>query len=133
EYMQGMSSNMQKAGFLLKFTQSAFQYKTDGDQYGREKYNFPEETVTTYFSDCEDRTLLLAFLYKHLLGFDSVMLHFEKEQHVCLGVKIPNRSNAYSFKYKAEAYMVCEPTGIGFDVGDTGIPLQNISEVIDLY
>lgn len=132
-YMAEMSSNMQKCNFLLKFVQSAFEYKTDGDQYGREKYNFPEETVTTAFSDCEDRTLLLAYLYKKLLGFESVMLHFEKEKHVCLGVKIPNRSNAYSFKYKDEAYMVTEPTGIGFDVGETGIPLKNITEVIDLF
>ncbi len=132
-YMAEMSSNTQKCNFLLKFVQSAFKYKTDGDQYGREKYNFPEETVTTTFSDCEDRTLLLAYLYKKLLGFDSVMLHFEKEKHVCLGVKIPNRSNSYSFKYKDEAYMVTEPTGIGFDVGETGIPLKNITEVIELF
>jgi hypothetical protein len=132
-YLAGMHSDMQKSNFLLKFVQSAFEYKTDGDQYGREKYNFPEETVTNTFSDCEDRTLLLAYLYKRLLGFESVMLHFEKEKHVCLGVKIPRRSNAYSFKYKSEAYMVCEPTGFGFDVGETGIPLKNITEVIDLF
>ncbi|MFT5513775.1 MAG: hypothetical protein ACI8SE_002185, partial [Bacteroidia bacterium] len=133
QYLATMHSNMQKANFLLQFAQSAFEYKTDGDQYGQEKYNFPEETVNTTFSDCEDRTILLAFLYKKLLGFESVMLHFENEQHVCLGVKIPNRSNAYSFKYKDEAYMVCEPTGIGFDVGETGIPLKKITEVIDLF
>ena len=124
---------MQKANFLLKFAQSAFEYKTDNDQFGHEKYNFPEETVGSIFSDCEDRTILLAFLYKRLLGFESVMLHFEQEKHVCLGVKIPNRSNAYSFKYKNEAFMVCEPTGIGFDVGETGITLKNITEVIELF
>lgn len=132
-YLSGMHSDMQKANFLLKFVQSAFQYKTDGDQYGREKYNFPEETVTNAYSDCEDRTLLLAYLYKKLLHFESVMLHFENEKHVCLGVKIPNRSNAYSFKYKNENYMVTEPTGIGFDVGETGVPLKNVTEVIDLF
>jgi len=132
-YIDQMHSNIQKANFLLKFAQSAFEYKTDNDQFGHEKYNFPEETVGSIFSDCEDRTILLAFLYKRLLGFESVMLHFEQEKHVCLGVKIPNRSNAYSFKYKNEAFMVCEPTGIGFDVGETGITLKNITEVIELF
>ncbi len=132
-YIDQMHSNMQKANFLLKFAQSAFEYKTDNDQFGHEKYNFPEETVGSIFSDCEDRTILLAFLYKRLLGFESVILHFEQEKHVCLGVKIPNRSNAYSFKYKNEAFMVCEPTGIGFDVGETGITLKNITEVIELF
>ena len=132
-YLDDMHTNMQKANFLLKFAQSAFEYKTDNDQFGHEKYNFPEETIGSAFSDCEDRTLLLAYLYKRLLGFESVMLHFESEKHVCLGVKIPNRSNAYSFKFKQEAYMVAEPTGIGFDVGETGIPLKKITNVIELF
>ncbi len=132
-YLDGMSSNSQKSNFLLKFVQTAFHYKTDGEQYGFEKYNFPEETVSSSYSDCEDRTLLLAFLYKNLLGFNSVILHFEKEKHVCLGVEIPNREITYSFKYGQKLYMVCEPTGIGYNVGDPGIALKNITEVIELY
>ncbi len=132
-FMADMSTNEQKANFLLKFVQSSFSYKTDQAQYGREKYNYPEETLSSPYSDCEDRTILLAFLYKEILGFESVILHFRKEKHVCLGLKLPNRSNSYSFTYKNEAFMVCEPTGRGYKVGDTAIGLNHISEVIDLF
>lgn len=133
DYLNDMQDDEQKANFLLSFVQSSFAYKTDQAQYGREKYNYPEETISSPFSDCEDRTILLAFLYKRLLNFESVMLHFDKDRHVCLGVKLPKRSNSYSFTYKNEAYMVCEPTGIGYKVGVTSIPLSRISGVIDLF
>ena len=33
--------------FLLHFTQSAFRYQTDGQQFGRERSLFPEETAKT--------------------------------------------------------------------------------------
>ncbi|MBO6517315.1 MAG: hypothetical protein JJ975_12270 [Bacteroidia bacterium] len=132
-YMEDMTSLEQKANFLLNFVQSSFSYKTDQDQYGREKYNYPEETLSSSYSDCEDRTILLAYLYQELLGLESVILHFKKEKHVCLGLKLPHRSNSYSFKYRDAAFMVCEPTGRGYKVGDTAIGLHRISEVIELY
>jgi hypothetical protein len=133
EYVSEMSSNEQKANFLLNFVQSTSGYKTDDEQYGREKYNYPEETMANPYSDCEDKTLLLAFLYKELLDFESVILHFKRDKHVCLGVKLPNRSNSYSFTYNDEAYMVCEPTGRGYKVGRTAIALGRVSEVIELF
>lgn len=132
-YMSAMSSNNQKANFLLNFVQNVFHYKTDNEQYGREKYNYPEETISTVYSDCEDRTLLLACLYKELMGLESVILHFEKEQHVCLGVRMPGRSNSYSFTYGDAPYMVCEPTGRGYSLGETAIELSHVSDVIELF
>ena len=131
--MQDMHSLGQKADFLLHFVQKTLTYKSDYEQYGRENYNFPEETVNNQYSDCEDRTILLAYLCNELLNMESVMLHFEKDQHVCLGLKMPNRSNSWSFKYKDEPYIVAEPTGENLSLGKTGISLSRVTNVIDLF
>lgn len=131
--MADMHSLGQKADFLLHFVQQTLTYKSDYDQYGRENYNFPEETVINEYSDCEDRTILLAYLCHELLNIQSVMLHFEKDQHVCLGLKLPNRSNSWSFKYKDEPYIVAEPTGENLSLGKTGIALSRVTNVIDLF
>lgn len=133
KYMESMHSESQKANFLLNFVQNSFGYKTDAEQYGREKYNYPEETVVNSFSDCEDRTLLLAYLYKSLLDLESVILHFEKDKHVCLAVRMPHRSNSYTFKHNGYPYLVCEPTGIGYTVGKPGIPMTRMTRIIDLF
>ena len=131
--MQDMHLLGQKADFLLHFVQKTLTYKSDYEQYGRENYNFPEETVNNQYSDCEDRTILLAYLCNELLNMESVMLHFEKDQHVCLGLKMPNRSNSWSFKYKDEPYIVAEPTGENLSLGKTGISLSRVTNVIDLF
>lgn len=46
--------------FLLHFTQSAFRYQTDGQQFGRERSLFPEETFYYPYSDCEDRAIFFS-------------------------------------------------------------------------
>ncbi|MBI1305319.1 MAG: hypothetical protein GC181_01755 [Bacteroidetes bacterium] len=131
--MSSLKSETEKASFLLHFVQSAFGYETDQEQYGHEKYNFPEETVAADFSDCEDRTLLLAFLYKRLLGLNSIALYFEFDKHICLAVALPNHSNNYSLKYLEQPYVLCEPTGDGFELGQSGLELSRITEVIKLF
>jgi len=123
----------QRAPFLLKFVQQAFNYKTDTENYGYEKYNYPEETLNASFVDCEDKTLLLAFLYKEILEVNSVLLVFHKKKHVCLGAAVPGYTNAYSFKYKGESYVSCEPTGLNYPVGKSAIPLDEVDEVVELF
>jgi len=123
----------QRAPFLLKFVQQAFRYKTDFENYGYEKYNYPEETLNASFVDCEDKSLLLAFLYKEILNVSSVLLVFHEKKHVSLGVALPGYNNAYSFKYQGENYVSCEPTGVNYPVGRSAIALAEVDEVIRLY
>ncbi|MBQ4206294.1 MAG: hypothetical protein II662_06520, partial [Bacteroidales bacterium] len=40
---------------LLHFVQTGFEYKTDDDQFGYEKYFYPEEVIGYPYCDCEDR------------------------------------------------------------------------------
>ncbi len=132
-HLNSFTTQNEKVAFLLSFVQSAFRYQTDAEQYGKEKYNYPEQTLGSSFSDCEDRTLLLSFLCKRLLNFNSVGLYFEEDKHICLAIAIPGHSNSYSLKYMGVNYVVCEPTGMGFKVGETGLPLKRITEIIPLF
>ena len=43
------------ANILLSFVQQAFDYKTDQDAYGAEKYMFADELLFYPFADCEGR------------------------------------------------------------------------------
>ncbi|MCB9242018.1 MAG: hypothetical protein H6608_12835 [Flavobacteriales bacterium] len=130
--LEAFESPSDKAEFLLAFVQKAFRYQTDEEQFGHEKYNYPEETLLYTYSDCEDRTLLLAFLYKRLLNLNSVAMYFQNDKHISLAVALPDHSNDYSFQYKGVKYVACEPTGIGFHLGDMGLSLERITEVIEL-
>ena len=53
---------------LLKFAQFATDYKRDQEHFGEERYLFPEESLASDYSDCEDRAVLLAYLVRTLLG-----------------------------------------------------------------
>jgi hypothetical protein len=126
-------SKRQSIGFLLKFVQSSFPYKTDYENHGREKYNFPEETLFAKFSDCEDRSLLLAGLVKEILGLNSVALYFEKDQHMSLAIEMSEYNYGYSFKYDNRFFVACEPTGRNYRFGQSAIDLERITQVYKLY
>jgi len=61
---------------LLRFVQTAFEYKTDDDQFQQENYLFPLETLYYPYSDCEDRAALFAWLTQSLLNLDVVIVDF---------------------------------------------------------
>ena len=101
---------------LLSFVQFAFEYKTDPEQFGREKYFFPEELFHYPFSDCEDRSALFATLVRTLLGKKVVALHFS--DHLATAVHFNQADlKGNSLSYKGKKYMICDPTYIGADMG----------------
>ncbi len=60
ENLQPVVSEMSEpdaVGFLLKFVQTSFEYKTDQQQFNKEKFFFPEEIIYYPYSDCEDHSL----------------------------------------------------------------------------
>jgi len=69
-------SELDAVNLLLRFVQTAFKYKTDKDQFGEENYLFAEESLFYPYSDCEDRSVLFAWLVQHLLGLEIVGLSY---------------------------------------------------------
>ncbi|MBE9504320.1 MAG: hypothetical protein IME96_09115 [Proteobacteria bacterium] len=100
---------------ILRFVQTAFKYKTDNGQFGREKYMLPDETLFYPYSDCEDRSIIFAYLVKNLTGLKVVALHYPN--HIATAVKFNDEIEGDYVIYAGQKYLVCDPTYINADIG----------------
>lgn len=117
--MRAITSRMEHdeaLNFLLRFAQNAFAYKTDGEQFGREKYMFVEETLSYPYSDCEDRAVLYAWLVREVLGGEVIGLSYPG--HVATAVRTRNaRAGAATVDFDGKRYVVADPTYMGANLG----------------
>jgi len=131
EYMQGMDEQ-QAVNFLLRFVQTSLKYKTDEEQFGKENYMFPEETLYYPYSDCEDRAVLFAWLVQSLLGLDVVGL--DLPGHVATAVRFKGQVPGDAVTYNGKRYVVADPTYINASVGMTMPDYKNIRpDVIKIW
>ncbi|MFQ5560371.1 MAG: hypothetical protein ACE5FU_07290 [Nitrospinota bacterium] len=108
-------SEVDAVNTILRFVQTAFEYQTDGEQFGKEKYFFREETLFYPFSDCEDRSILFAYLVKELIGLDVVVLDFPG--HIATAVRFNEKVLGDSVFFDGAEYLICDPTYINANVG----------------
>ena len=110
-------SELDAVNFLLGFVQNSFGYRTDGQQFGEENYLFPEETIYYPYSDCEDRSVLFAWLVRRLLGLEVIGLNYPG--HVAAAVHFKDDVEGDHVVYKGTRYAVADPTYINARVGMT--------------
>ncbi|MEX0906151.1 MAG: hypothetical protein WD028_10540 [Balneolaceae bacterium] len=109
---------VEAANILMRFTQTAFQYQTDTEQFKRQKYMLPEETLYYPYSDCDDRAIMLAFLVDELLGLEVVGLLYPR--HLATAIKFDNPpSDGDMVRVGSDRYTIADPTYILADVGAT--------------
>ncbi len=108
-------TNKQKVAALLEFVQKAFPYQTDKDQFGREKYFFPDELFFYPFSDCEDRSVLFTSLVQHYTSLKCVGLDYPG--HVNTAVCFQEETRGDYVTVKGFKYIVCDPTYINAPIG----------------
>lgn len=100
---------------VLRFVQTAFDYKRDQEQFGKEKVMFAQETLYYDSSDCEDRATLFAFLIKELFGVGVVGVKYK--DHMATALEIPLEGDKVSLKTKE--YVVADPTYINANIGQS--------------
>lgn len=108
-------SQLEAANWLLNFVQTAFDYQTDGEQFGYEKPFFLDETFFYPYCDCEDRAMLYATLVKDLLGLDVVLLDYPN--HIASAVHFTEDVPGDNVVLDNTKYVICDPTYIGAPVG----------------
>lgn len=110
-------NKVQMVDIMLNFVQTAFAYKIDEQQFGREKYFFPEEVIGRPYSDCEDRSALFAWLVSRFTGYDVVGVLYD--DHLATGVCFGNDAQleGVSFTFGGKRYVVCDPTYSNAPIG----------------
>lgn len=109
-------SEEEAVNFLLAFVQKAFDYKTDADQFGYEKYFFVEENMYFPYNDCKKRSVLFAWLVRELVGIKVVGLLYPN--HMTTAVELKQRNENYaSILHEGKRYVIADPTYIGASVG----------------
>lgn len=110
-------TEVNKVNCLLRFVQTAFPYKVDQEQFGREKYFFAEELFFYPYSDCEDRSVLFSFLVDELLGMQVIGLGFDG--HVATAVHFSDKAGVEGsyFMFRNEKFIVSDPTFINAPAG----------------
>lgn len=109
-------SEVDAANLLINFVQTAFEYQTDGEQFGYERPLFGDETLSYPYSDCEDRAILYAILMRELLGLEAVLLHYP--EHLATAIRFTDDITGDCFMIGNQKYVVCDPTYIGADIGE---------------
>lgn len=121
-------SKMEAVNMLLSFVQTAFDYKTDTGQFGRQKYMLPEEILYYPYSDCDDRAILFAYLARHLLNAEVVGLLYPN--HLAAAVRIDENPGGDTFMYNGSRYIVTDPTYIHAVAGMTMPQYRGVSPTI---
>lgn len=119
------------ANILINFVQTAFQYQTDGQQFGYEKPFFVEELFYYPYSDCEDRAMLFSYLVRELLGLDVVLLDYP--EHIATAVRFNGNVSGDYLMVNGRKYIVCDPTYIGASIGMTMPRYKTVSAKVLKY
>ena len=126
-YLTGLDEAA-RANLLLNFVQTAFDYKIDQEQFGYERPLFGEESLYYPYCDCEDRSILYSILVRDLLGLDVVLLHFP--EHLATAVRFNEEVAGDRIMLDGKPYVVCDPTYIGANIGETMPDYKNVSVIV---
>lgn len=118
-------SEPEAVNILLRFVQTAFKYKTDESQFGKENYLFPEETLYYPYSDCEDRAVFFAWLVRSLLGLEVIGLDYPG--HVAAAVHFNEQVPGDAIRYDNKRFVITDPTYINARAGMTMPEFRNRS------
>lgn len=115
---------LEKVNLILEFIQ-AMPYKTDIEQFGYEKYFFPEEVFSYPYCDCEDRSALFKWIITNIVGLEVINLEYD--DHVSAAVKFTENVNGDFVLYDNSKYVICDPTYIGAPAGLSMPQYKNIA------
>jgi hypothetical protein len=99
---------------------------------------YPVETLKLDYGDCASFSLLVASILE-AGGLNVVLLEYQSQQHMNVGVSLPNspnyaRSNPYYVDYNGTRYYIAETTGDGFPngwrVGECPTTLEQANPIV---
>ena len=110
-------SEADAANIILNFVQTAFEYKTDPEVWGKERAFFPEETLFYPYCDCEDRAILFCRLVTDLMGLNTALVYYPG--HLATAVQFNTDIPGDYFIIDGKRFLICDPTYINAGIGMT--------------
>jgi hypothetical protein len=107
----------QALNFLLRFSQKAFEYQTDTEQFGHEKYMTPDQIVYHNNSDCDDRSIFFAYLVRNFMGLEVMAVTWPG--HMATAVEASDDFSGDLISFNDKTFLICDPTYIGANSGYT--------------
>jgi hypothetical protein len=125
--LDGMDE-LKAVNLLLHFVQTGFAYQTDPEQFGREKYFFPDEVFHYPYCDCEDRSVLFSYLVKELVGLKVIGLEYPG--HMSTAVSFHSEQSGDYLVFENNRYLIADPTFIQAPVGMTMPDYKSVSPTV---
>lgn len=113
------------ANMLLNFMHTAFEYKSDMQQFGYEKTYFGDESFWYPFNDCEDRAVLYSIFIRDLLGIEAVLLEYP--DHLSTAIALPTEVRGSYITINGNRFLLCDPTYIGSNIGEVPEKYYNVN------
>ena len=119
EKTAGMSE-FEAVSLVQNYVGSASTYRRDSECWGREKWNFPEESCAYPHGDCDDHAILFARLIRDILGLDVVLVDIETGSgpHMAAAVRFNEDVAGACVTYDGQKYVYCESVSAGFRPGE---------------
>ena len=122
-------SEEEAANILIDFVQTGFEYQTDQEQFGYEKPFFVEELFYYPYADCEDRSVLYAYLVHQLMGLDVVLIRYPN--HLATAVHFNSHIEGDALIVDGKRYLVCDPTYINAPIGSAMPQFRNVTPQLE--
>lgn len=122
--LQGLSK-LDAVRRLLNWVQMGLDYQYDNNVWGHDRAFFGEESLYYPYCDCEDRAILLSHLVRDLLGLDAILVYYPG--HLAMAVGFDEPVEGDYIMLDGRRFVVCDPTYLGADVGETMRGMDNRS------
>ena len=123
-------SQLEAVNRLLNWVQTAFVYEYDDKVWGGDRAFFPDETLYYPYCDCEDRSILMSRLVRDLLGLKCILIYYPG--HLAMAVNFTDDVNGDYIMLQGKKYIVCDPTYIGANAGQTMTGMDNAKATVIL-
>lgn len=115
---------------LLWWVQTGFEYEYDDNVWGHDRAFFGEESLFYPYCDCEDRSILLSHLVRDLLGLKVILVYYPG--HLAMAVNFTEEVDGDYIMLNDSKFVVCDPTYIRANVGETMPNMNNNDAVVIL-
>ena len=112
---------VEASGVLLGFVQGVMTYQRDEERWGREKWNFPEESLWYLTGDCDDHAILFARLVRDIMGVEVLLVECRVgggASHVATALRLDGPLEGDTISYGGRTWYCCEPTSNRARVGE---------------